>query len=366
MFCLLVILASCSKPSTAPADEPGAAAGTEGATDGAGGKPRVAFVYIGVPGDGGWTYQHDLARQSIEEKFGIQATVMENVPDNADAERVFTELAMNHDIIFGTSFGYMDAMYNVARKFPDVQFLHSTGYKTAENMSTYIGRDYEAGYLSGVAAGLLTENNKLGYVAAFPIPEVISTINGFALGAQSVNPNVEVSVVWSNTWFDPTIEQQAAISLLDAGVDVLATYQDSPAGIQAAAERNVWGIGNDSDMSRFVPETYVTNPVWNFAPFYSRVIESVMNGTWKAEAYVGNLADGMVDIAPFGKNVPQDVRDLVEQKKKELIDGAFHVFDGPLHDQDGNLRAGEGETLSDEDIFSMDWFVKGVSGTIPK
>lgn len=362
----LVLLASCSKPSADPANKPSPAAGTEGSSDEAGGKPRVAFVYIGVPGDGGWTYQHDLARQAIEEKFGIRATVMENVPDNADAERVFTELAMNHDIIFGTSFGYMDAMYNVAQKFPDVVFLHSTGYKTAENMGTYIGRDYEAGYLSGIAAGLLTENNKLGYVAAFPIPEVISTINGFTLGAQRVNPDVEVSVVWSNTWFDPTIEQQAAISLLDAGVDVLATYQDSPAGIQAAAARNVWGIGNDSDMSRFVPETYITNPVWNFAPFYARVIESVMNGTWKSEGYVGNLADGMVDIAPFGKNVPQDVRDLVEQKKQEIIEGAFHVFDGPLYDQDGNLRAGEGETLSDEDIFSMDWFVKGISGTIPK
>jgi basic membrane protein A len=365
MLCL-VILASCSRPSSAPADQPGAAAGTEAKTDSAGGKPRVAFVYIGVPGDGGWTYQHDLARQAVEEKFGIKATVMENVPDNADAERVFTELAMNHDIIFGTSFGYMDAMYNVARKFPDVMFLHSTGYKTAENMSTYIGRDYEAGYLSGIAAGLLTKNNKLGYVGAFPIPEVINTINGFTLGAQSVNPDVEVSVVWSNTWFDPTIEQQAAISLLDAGVDVLATYQDSPAGIQAAAERNAWGIGNDSDMSRYVPETYITNPVWNFAPFYSRVIESVMNGTWKSESYVGNLADGMVDIAPFGKNVPQDVRDLVLQKKQEIIDGTFHVFDGPLYDQDGNLRAGEGERLSDEAIFSMDWFVKGISGTIPK
>lgn len=362
----MVMLASCSKPSSVPADEPGAAAGTKGTTDGAGDKPRVAFVYIGVPGDGGWTYQHDLARQAVEETFGIRATVMENVPDNADAERVFTELAMNHDIIFGTSFGYMDAMYNVARKFPDVVFLHSTGYKTADNLGTYIGRDYEAGYLSGIAAGLLTKNHKLGYVAAFPIPEVISTINGFTLGAQSVNPAVEVSVVWSNTWFDPAIEQQAAISLLDAGVDVLATYQDSPAGIQAAAERNVWGIGNDSDMSRFAPETYVTNPVWNFAPFYTRVIESVMNGTWKSEAYVGNLADGMVDIAPFGKNVPQDVRDFVEQKKRDIIDGAFRVFDGPLYDQDGNLRAGEGETLSDEDIFSMDWFVQGVSGTIPK
>jgi basic membrane protein A len=366
MVCFLLILASCSKSSTAPADQPGSATGTEGTADGAGDKPRVAFVYIGVPGDGGWTYQHDLARQAVEEKFGIKATVMENVPDNADAERVFTELAMNHDIIFGTSFGYMDAIYNVARKFPDVQFLHSTGYKTAENMSTYIGRDYEAGYLSGIAAGMLTKNNKLGYVGAFPIPEVINTINGFVLGAQSVNPDVEVSVVWSNTWFDPAIEQQAAISLLDAGVDVLATYQDSPAGIQAAAERNAWGIGNDSDMSRYVPETYITNPVWNFAPFYSRVIESVMNGTWKAESYVGNLADGMVDIAPFGKNVPQDVRDLVEQKKKEIIEGTFHIFDGPLYDQDGNLRAGEGERLSDEDIFSMDWFVKGVNGAIPK
>jgi len=329
-------------------------------------KPRVAFVYIGVPGDGGWTYQHDLARKEVEAKFGIQATVMENVPDNADAERVFTELAQNHDIIFGTSFGYMDPMYSVAQKFPDVVFAHSTGYKTAENMSTYIGRDYESGYLAGIAAGKLTKNNKLGYVGAFPIPEVVNTINGFTLGAQSVNPDVEVSVVWSNTWFDPATERQVAISLLDAGVDVLATYQDSPAGIQAAAERNAWGIGNDSDMNKYVPETYITNPVWNFAPYYSRVIESVMNGTFESEAYIGSLADGMLDIAPFGKNVPQNVRDLVEQKKKEIIDGSLVIFDGVLYDQEGNIKVAEGETMSDEAILSMDWFVKGVKGTIPK
>ena len=201
-------------------------------------------VYIGVPGDGGWTFEHDKGRQQVDETFGITLQ-LENVPEGPDAERVIEELAQDHDIIFTTSFGYMDPTFNVAQKYPEVVFMHATGYKTAENMGTYQSRGYQPGYLAGIAAGQLSENNKIGYVGAFPIPEVIYTINAFALGAQSVNPDVEVSVVWSNTWFDPTAERQAAVSLLDQGVDVLANYQDSPAGIQAAAERGVWGMGSD-------------------------------------------------------------------------------------------------------------------------
>lgn len=368
LVCLMVWTAACSENSKA--DDSGkegkaANAADAGNKDGKEGKkPRVAFVYIGVPGDGGWTYQHDQGRLMMEKQLGIKSTVIENVPEGPDAERVFEELAKKNDIIFGTSFGYMDAMVNVAKKYPKVKFVHNTGYKTSDNLATYMGREYQSYYLVGIAAGKLTKNNQIGYVGAFPIPEVIYSINAFTLGAQSVNPDVKVSVVWSNTWFDPSTERQAAVSLLDKGVDVLAAYQDSSAGIQAAAEKGVWGIGNDSDMSRFAPDTYITNNVWNWGPYYIKAVQSVMDGTWKSESYWGPMSDGVMDLAPFGKKVPKEVQDLVESKKKEMLAGTLSVFKGPLADQGGKVRAAEGEELKDEDILNMNWFVKGIKGTI--
>jgi basic membrane protein A len=302
----------------------------------------------------------------MEKEFGIKSTVVENVPEGPDAERVFENLAQENDIIIGTSFGYMDSMVAVAAKHPDKIFLHNTGYKTADNLATYMGREYQSGYLVGMTAGKMTKNKKIGYVAAFPIPEVIYTINAFTLGAQSVNPDIEVSVVWSNTWYDPTVERQAAVSLLDKGVDVLAAYQDSPASIQAAGEKNVWGIGNDSDMSKYAPETYLTNPVWDWGPYYIDTVKKYMEGTWKTEAYWGHMSTGITDIAPFGKNVPQEVRDLVEAKKKEIIDRTFEVFTGPITDQSGKVHGEAGKPLADEEVLSTNWFVKGVTGTIPQ
>ncbi|WP_199614152.1 BMP family ABC transporter substrate-binding protein [Paenibacillus alkalitolerans] len=367
---MLTIITACSQsPNSTGASDTETPPQQEGDTSGTEQEkelPRVAFVYIGVPGDGGWTFEHDKGREMVEETFGIKATVVENVPEGSDAQRVFEELAQDHDIIFGTSFGYMDPMYNVAQKYPDVKFLHATGYKTLPNLGTYMGRGYQTGYLAGVAAGEMTKNNKIGYVGAFPIPEVIFTINAFTLGAQSVNPDVEVSVIWSNTWFDPATERQAAVSLLDKGVDVLANYQDSPAGIQAAAERNVWGMGNDSDMNRFAPETYITNPTLNWGPYYVETIQSIIDGTWKSESYWGGLKEGMVDIAPFGKNVPQEVKDLVEAEKQKILNGTFNVFHGPIYDQSGEKRLEDGVKMKDEDILSMNWFVKGIKGTIPQ
>lgn len=372
----LAFITACSQasktasPSASPSSSPSEAASTEPSVspsaEPAGELPKIAFVYIGVPGDGGWTFEHDKARLAIEEKFGIKATIVENVPEGPDAERVFEELAQDHDLIFGTSFGYMDPMYNVAQKYPDVKFMHATGYKTLPNLATYQGKGYQPGYLAGIAAGMLTKNNKIGYVGAFPIPEVIYTINAFTLGSQSVNPDIEVSVVWSNTWFDPATERQAAISLLDQGVDVLANYQDSPAGIQAAQERGVWGMGNDSDMNRYAPETYVTNPVLNWAPYYTDVIQSVIDGTWESHQFYGGFKEGMVEIAPFGKNVPQEVKDAVEAKKAEIQAETFDVFTGPIYDQSGSEKVAAGATLPLEDILAMDYFVKGVKGTIPQ
>ncbi|MEK4008764.1 BMP family ABC transporter substrate-binding protein [Paenibacillus sp. FSL H3-0333] len=377
MFLLAVVLTGCAKNNTASntgaaaTAEPSAAstpAGSEAAatTEPAAKKPTVAFVYIGPPGDGGYTYQHDQGRLYMEKELGIKADFVENVPESADAERIITELAQNHDIVFTTSFGYMDFTLNVAGKFPNVKFLHASGYKTADNMGTYFGKNYQASYLSGIAAGKMTKKNHLGYVGAFPISEVIYNLNAFTLGAQSVNPAVKVDVVWTNTWYDPATERQAAISLLDKGADVLLAYQDSPATLQAAAERGAFAGGNDSDMSKYAPDNYLTNPVWNWGPYYVKAVQSVMDGTWKSEQYSGDMADGMVELAPFGNKVPEDVKKLVEDAKAKIISGGLEVFTGPISDNKGNVTVKDGQKLTLEEVLGMNWLVKGVEGTIPQ
>ncbi len=376
IFLLAVVLAGCggnnNAASNANATEaPAANAGTAteapaATTEPAAKKPTVAFVYIGPPGDGGYTYQHDQGRLYMEKELGIKADFVENVPESADAERIITELAQSHDIVFTTSFGYMDFTLNVAKKFPNVKFMHASGYKTSENMGTYFGKNYEGSYLTGIAAAKMTKNNQLGYVGAFPISEVIYNLNAFTLGAQSVNPDVKVSVVWTNTWYDPTTERQAAISLLDKGADVLLAYQDSPATLQAAAERGAFAGGNDSDMSKYAPDNYLTNPVWNWGPYYVKAVQSVMDGTWKSEQYSGDMTDGMIDIAPFGNKVPDDVKKLVEDAKAKIISGDLDVFTGPISDNAGNVKVQEGQKLTLEEVLAMNWLVKGVEGTIPQ
>lgn len=328
--------------------------------------PKVAFVYIGPPGDGGYTYQHDQGKKYLEKELGIKAVAIENVPESADAERIITQLAQENDIIFTTSFGYMDYTVNVAKKFPKVYFFHCSGYKTADNMSTYFGKNYQASYLSGIAAGKMTKKNVIGYVGAFPIPEVIYNINAFTLGAQSVNKDVKVNVVWSNTWYDPTTERQAAISLLDKGADVLMAYQDSPATLTAAAERGAFAGGNDSDMSKHAPDAYLTNPVWNWGPYYVKAVKAVMDGTAKSEQFSGDMKDGTVALAPFGNKVPADVKTLIADKQKAIVDGTFDVFTGPIVDQAGAAKVADGKKLTLEEVLGMNWFVKGVEGTIPK
>jgi basic membrane protein A len=332
----------------------------------AGTNPRVAFVYIGPPGDGGYTYQHDQGRLAMEGKLGLKADTVENVPEGADAERVIADLAQNHDIVFTTSFGYMDPTLAVAAKFPKVVFLHCSGYKTADNMGTYFGKNFQGSYLAGIAAGKMTKKNLLGYVGAFPIPEVIYNINAFTLGAQSVNPKVKVAVVWSNTWFDPTTERQAAISLLDKGADVLMAYQDSPATIQAAAERGALAGGNDSDMTKYAPKNYLTNAVWNWGPYYTKVVEAVKAGTWKSEQILGDMADGTVALAPLGESIPQDVKDLVAAAQDKVVKGELDVFAGPLKDQSGAEKVPAGKALAIGDVLGMNWFVAGVDGKIPQ
>ncbi|MER1985025.1 MAG: BMP family ABC transporter substrate-binding protein [Solibacillus sp.] len=368
LFALVLMLGACSQAAkeeekSAAADTPETPAPAETSEEKT---PRVAFVYIGVPSDGGWTKTHDEGRELVDTTFGITSTTVENVPEGPDSERVIEELAQNHDIVFTTSYGYMDPTINVAKRYPDVVFLHATGYKTADNVGTYQVKGWESGYLAGIAAGNMTENGKIGYVGAFPIPEVIYTINAFTLAAQTLNPDIEVPVVWSNTWFDPTAERQAAETLLDQGIDILANYQDSPAGIQAAAQRNVWGMGNDADMSEYAPETYITNAVIHWGDYYVATIQSWIDGTWKSDAYLGGLKEGMAAIAPFGKNVPEDVQAQVKEIEQAITAGEIDIFTGPIYDNNGELRVAEGESLAIEDILSMNWLVKGVKGSIPQ
>jgi basic membrane protein A len=260
----------------------------------------------------------------------------------------------------------MDPMANVALKYPNVKFLNNTGYKTSPNMGNYMGRGYETSYLAGIAAAKMTKNNHIGYVAPFPIPEIMYTLNAFALGAQSVNPDINVSIVWSSAWDDPTRERQAAISLLDQNVDVLGAYQNTPAALMATAERGKFGLGAHANMDHFAPEAYITNPIWNWGPYYVNTVKQIMDGTWKPESYFGSMKDGVVDMAPFGKNVPKDVIDLVNKKKAEILSGDFQVFKGPLYDQSGKERLAKDAIMTDEQILSMDWFVKGIKGSIPK
>ncbi|MGI9861679.1 BMP family ABC transporter substrate-binding protein [Moorella naiadis] len=331
-------------------------------------KMKVAFVYVGPVGDAGWSWEHDQGRKYLEQKLPwVETSYMENVPEGADCERVLTELAeKGNKIIFATSFGYMDYVINVAKKYPNVVFMHCSGYKTAANVGTYFGAMEEARYLSGIVAGKMTKKNVLGFVAAHPIPEVIRGINAFTLGARSVNPNVKVKVVWTNTWYDPAAEKQAALSLLDAGCDVIAQHQDTPGPQQAAQEKGAYGIGYDSDMSQFAPNATLTSPIWNWGPYYVKTVEAVKNGTWKPDQYYGTMKDGIIGLAPFNKMVPQDVRDLVEKKKQEIINGKFFVFQGPIKDQSGKVRVQEGQKMSHDDILGFNWFVEGVEGEIPK
>ncbi|OLN31514.1 BMP family ABC transporter substrate-binding protein [Desulfosporosinus metallidurans] len=331
-------------------------------------KMKVAFVYVGPVGDGGWTYTHDVGRKYLAEKMpDVETSIVESVPEGADAERVFTQLAeKGNKVIFTTSFGYMDPTINVAKKFPNVVFMHATGYKTADNVGTYFGRAYQARYLTGIVAGKTTKSNLIGYVAAFPIPEVIRGINAFTQGVRSVNPNAKVKVVWTNTWYDPAAEKDAAKSLLAGGADVITQHQDTPGPMQAAEEAGKYGIGYNSDMSKMAPKAVLTSAVFNWGPYYVKTIQAVKNGTWKNEQYWGSLSDGVVDIAPFGPMVSEDTKKLVADAKAKIMDKKWDVFTGPIKDQKGEVKVPAGQVMADKDMLSFNWFVEGVDGTIPK
>jgi len=364
----LGILAGCggakdSAPSTDAKKDAAAAAQQPAAKK----DLKPAFVYVGPVGDAGWTWAHDQGRQHMEKQLGLKATFVESVPEGADSERIFEELVQKgHNPIFGTSFGYMDAMLAVAKRHPEVKFFHATGIQTAENLSTYFGREYQARYLTGIVAGLQTKKNVIGYVAAMPIAEVIRGINAFTMGARSVNPAVKVKVVWTNTWYDPAREKDAAKSLLDAGADLITMHQDTPGPLQAAEERGAWAVGYNSDMSKFAPKAFLTAPVWNWGPYYVKAVKSVQEGTFKADAYWGPMKDGIIDLAPISDKAHADAKKKVEEVKSKILAGTWDVFTGPVKDQSGKERLAKDAKMSDKDMLSMDYFVEGVEGSIPK
>ena len=330
-------------------------------------KLKAAFVYVAPIGDLGWTWAHEQGRLMVEKELGdkVETAYIENVAEGPDAERVIRDFAQKgYDIIFATSFGFMDPMLTVAQEFPDKYFEHCSGYKTADNMATYFGRMYQPRFLSGLVAGKATSANKIGYVAAFPIPEVIRGINAFTLGVRAANPEATVHVVWTQTWFDPVKEKEAAVALLDEGCDVIAQHQDTTEPQKAAQERGMVSIGYDSDMRQFVGDTVLTSPVWNWGPYYVERVKAAMDGTWKTGQYWGGMKDGIVDLAPLSPQVPDDVKALVEEWKQKILSGEWDVFTGPIKGQDGNVKVADGQKMTDEEMLSMSWFVEGVVGTI--
>ncbi|MGH8936628.1 MAG: BMP family ABC transporter substrate-binding protein [Acidimicrobiia bacterium] len=329
---------------------------------------RAAFVYVGPIGDAGWTWAHDQGRLFLEENMPeAETTFLESIPEGAESQRVFEDLAVDGwNLIFGTSFGYMDPMLAAAESYPDTVFEHATGFKTAGNMGTYFGAAEEGRYLTGLVAGSVTEVDLIGYVAAFPIPEVLRGINAFTLGVREVNPEAQVQVVWTSTWFDPAIERQASETLLDTGADVVSMHQDSPATGEAAEEAGAYWVGYNSNMEQFAPEAWLTASVWDWGPYYLQTAQQVADGSWQSDQFYGDMASGMVDLAPFGAAVPDDVQGLVEGRRQEITDGSFEIFAGPISDQDGNVVIPEGEVATLEELLATNYLVEGVIGEIPE
>ena len=329
---------------------------------------KVGFIYVAPIGDAGWTFQHDLGRKALEASLGaaVKTTYVENVPEEgADAERVIRKLATEgHKLIFTTSFGFMEPTLKVAKQFPKVKFEHCTGYKRAANVSTYSARFYEGRYLTGLIAGRLTKSNVIGYVAAFPIPEVVQGINAVTIAARSVNPNVTVKVVFVSTWFDPGKERAAADTLISQGADVVMHHTDSSAIVQGAEEKGVWSFGYDSDMLKFGPKTNLTSVTMDWDQYYIAETKAAIAGSWKSGDTWGGLKSGMVKLGPLNAAVPDPVKAEVAAAQAKIEAGTLLPFAGPLKDQTGAVKVAAGSALSDGDILGLNWFVEGVQGTL--
>jgi simple sugar transport system substrate-binding protein len=330
---------------------------------------KVGFVYVGPVGDLGWSYEHDLGRIGLEEHFGgkVETTFVENVPEGADAERVITQLAKaGNDLIFTTSFGFMNPTIKAAKQFPNVTFEHATGYKMSKNVGTYVLRTYEGRYVSGTAAGMMTKTNTIGYIASFPIPEVIRDINISYMAAKKVNPDVKMKIVWVNTWYDPGKETDAANALMDQGVDVLLQHTDSPAPLIAAEKRGMRAVGQASDMSQFAPEAHILSIRDHWAPYYISIADAVMKGTWKPKDYWGGFKEDILTVESINPNLPADVKAKISETYNAIKSGELKPFTGPIKDNKGNLVVAAGHSMTDVELAQVNWYVEGITDEIPR
>lgn len=359
-------LVACGKKEEAPpSPAPEAAAPTAASSD----PLKAAWIYIGPVGSAGWSFAHDLGRKSVEAEFGdkIKTTFVESVPEGADTERVLRDLvSQGNKLIFGTSFGFMEAMVKVAKDHPDVKFEHATGYKTAENMNVYDSRFYQVTYLAGVAAAHLTKTGTLGFVGSFPIPEVLRNINAYTLGAQSVKPDVKVRVVWANTWFDPPKETEAALALMNGGADVLLQNTDSTAVLQAAENAGKLAFGWDSDMSAFGGNAHLGSAIADWSNYYKKTVQSVLDGSWKGgQVARWGVPQGQNDLVSVSDKVPSEAKAKIDEIKAKMKDGSFDVFTGPLKDANGTERLAAGARADDDWMGKIDFFLPGIEGSIP-
>jgi simple sugar transport system substrate-binding protein len=330
-------------------------------------KTKACWVYVGAIGDFGWTYQHDQGRQAVEKELGdqVETAYVENVAE-ADSDRAIERFARSGcAIVFTTSFGFMEPTLKVAKRFPDVKFEHATGFQTAENVTTYNAKFHEGRYVIGQIAARVSKTGTAGYIVSFPIPEVVAGINAFMLGAQSINPDFKVKIVWVNSWYDPAKEADAAKILFSQGADIIVQHTDSTAPLQVAEDQGKQGFGQASDMIKFAPKAQLTAIVDNWAPYYVRRVKDVMNGTWKSQSSWDGMAEGTVHIAPF-TNMPDDVAKMAAETTKAITTGALHPFTGPITKQDGTVVGEAGKPLPDGDILSMNWYVKGVDDQLPQ
>ena len=328
-------------------------------------KLKVGFIYIGKINDEGYTQAQDKSRLALND-MGIQTMYVENVPENADCEKSIRDLInQGCNVIYSTSFGFMDYTQKVAKDYPEVYFNHCSGYKRMANASTYFGKIEQPRYLSGIVAGKKTASNKIGYVAAYPIAEVIRGINAFTLGVQSVNPDATVEVIWTNTWYDPAVEKQAALELLNKGCDVLAQHQDTTSAQIAAQEKGAFAIGYNTPTPNAAPNAYLTAPLFHWETFAKDDIQKIIDGTWESRAYWEGLDKGMVSLDKLSANCAPGTQELVDAAQAKIMSGEIKLFTGPIKDQNGEVKVAEGKTMTDDEIWNMDWFINGVIGTVP-
>lgn len=327
---------------------------------------KVGVVYIGDVSDKGYTYAHHQGILAMQEALGLtddQIIIKRNVTEDAACETALRELVeQGCQVIFGTSFGYMDYMAELAEEYPEVIFSHCSGYKSNEtNFNNYFGRIYEARYLAGIAAGLKTETNHLGYVAAMSLPEVNYSMDAYFMGAKSVNPDVTMTVKYTNTWYDPTLERQAADALLDLGCDVIAQHQDTAMPVIAAEEKGVWACGYNADMTEDAPKAHLVAPIWNWGVYYTEAVQQVIDGTWKPENVLLGMKEGLCALSPISENCAEGTKEKIAEVEEQILSGEFGVFEGPITDNEGNVQVAEGVTLTPEEILQVNWLCEGIT-----